>query len=187
MDIMTHDTNQHRVGPNYNTKKRSSERQRVWSFTLNNHTEEDLTQWHNNILKYKIIKFRIQEEIGEECKTPHIHGIIYFTNAIRFNTVIKLFGHNKAQWKYLKTKLDIIKWDKYCRKKKTATGKIWEKIAEATPKTVKLTPEEINELLKKRAIEEDDSDYSEYDLDLEYKTDANESISVCNSHSVTWK
>ncbi len=180
---MTHDTYRHRSGPNYNTKKRSSERKRVWSFTLNNHTEEDLTHWHNSILKYKIIKFRIQEEIGEECKTPHIHGIIHFANAVVFNTVVKLFGHNKAQWKYLKTKLDILKWDKYCRKKKTATGKVWEKLAEPAPK--KLTAEDINDLLLKMAIENDDSDYSEYDKDLEYKADS--TASVCNSHSVAWK
>ncbi len=121
-----------------NTKNLSVPRVRTWAFTLNNHTDDEVTQWHNDILKFKIIKFRMQEEIGEN-KTPHIQGAVTFKNPVRFKTVKNLLP--RAHWE---PAIDTKSLYKYCRKKESATGLAWEweKVKEIT--THGLSPVEIN-------------------------------------------
>lgn len=122
-----------------NTSNLSVPRVRTWAFTLNNHTDNEVTQWHNDILKYKIQKFRMQEEIGEN-KTPHIQGAVTFKNPVRFKTVKKLLP--RAHWEPAK---DTKALYKYCRKKASATGLAWEWEREKERKTHGLSPIEINE------------------------------------------
>ncbi len=95
-------------------------RKRVWGFTLNNWTEKEMTHWHNNISKYKIIKYRIQSEIGEQ-KTPHLQGAVTFKNAVRFSTLKKLLP--RANWYIANNPKALYA---YCNKEETATGEVWE-------------------------------------------------------------
>lgn len=82
----TGDTGNTLVSPN-KTKKRI--RARGWCMTLNNYSDNELTQLHNIFIK-KDWKYIIGEEIGEEKKTPHLQIYIKAKNPISFNTLKKL-------------------------------------------------------------------------------------------------
>lgn len=77
-----------------NTKPPPNTRSRKWCFTLNNYTDENLTQ----ILKYieasTDTQYIIGKEVGEE-KTPHLQGFISFKFQKSFQNVKKGLG-NKA-------------------------------------------------------------------------------------------
>ncbi len=109
-------------------------RKRVWGFTLNNWTKDEMTHWHKHIFKYKIIKFRIQVEIGEK-KTEHLQGAVTFKNAVRFSTLKKLLP--RANW-YIANNPEALY--KYCSKKETSTGEAWQW---ELPKKKELTDEEL--------------------------------------------
>lgn len=68
------------------------DKSRAWVFTWNNYEEENKT----NILKLPIENTQVKyvgfgEEIGESG-TPHLQGLIYFHNRVRFNSVKKVLN-----------------------------------------------------------------------------------------------
>ncbi len=114
------------------------QRKRVWGFTLNNWTKDEVAHWHKHFLKYKITKFRFQVEIGEKNKTPHLQGAVTFKNPVRFKTLKELLP--RANW-YLAD--NPKKLYEYCHKKDTATGEAWEWELKR-PTLIRYTKDELN-------------------------------------------
>lgn len=67
-------------------------RSRKWSFTLNNFTEEEITQLHSTFQNCKII---FGEETGESG-TPHLQGYLEFTDAKTMTSVKKILGTDRV-------------------------------------------------------------------------------------------
>lgn len=105
-------TQRHSVAqsPNGNTTKRI--RARVWSITINNPTEEDMTQWHS--LLNTCDKYIWQKEMGES-KTPHIQGHIVFKNPMSLTSLKKDLPRAHIE----KTR-NIKASEEYCQKLNTA-------------------------------------------------------------------
>jgi len=84
-----------------------------WCFTINNYdlnNVEHLEQKFNNICK----KFVFQQEIGEECGTPHIQGCCWFSKRKRLSELKKI--HPTAHWERCKSwKHSVL----YCSKQDT--------------------------------------------------------------------
>ncbi len=108
---------QHKSG---DSNSKLSPRQRHWCFTLNNWTENDVAQWHNQIMELKMKKFYFQAEIGKENKTPHLQGVVSFINPQRLYTLNRLLP--RAHWSVCR---NIKASYKYCMKEDTATGEAW--------------------------------------------------------------
>jgi len=101
--------------------KDTRNRRRIWAWTLNNYTEEDICMLSHNIWNNCPVNLYVfQEEVGEQG-TPHLQGIVQFVNQVSFST-LKEF-HNKIRWEYNKKKLPAN--IKYCSKEKTRTGEIY--------------------------------------------------------------
>lgn len=84
-----------------------NKRNRNWCFTLNNYTpveEEEIQALESRYLTYG-------HEIGESG-TPHLQGTIVFANAVRFNTVKRLFPVRV----HLEPCIDLHKSITYCQK-----------------------------------------------------------------------
>ncbi len=115
-------------------------RNRVWVFTLNNYTENDikylLTQFTHAFL------YAFQEELGN-LGTPHLQGIVKWKNAKSFKSMRKLLS--KAHWEPCKNlKASIL----YCLKEKTRNGRSWKKNTEKyIAKTVQTKALEFDEWL----------------------------------------
>lgn len=60
------------------TSVSKSLKKRNWFLTINNYNQQEIDMLNNIDCKYIIW----QKEIGEECKTPHIHATIIFKNAV---------------------------------------------------------------------------------------------------------
>lgn len=107
--------------PEGNTRPRLSA-SKNWCFTYNNYTEDILAPLNDLFLKHSEI-FVYQEEIGEECGTPHLQGQVVFKSKLR---PIETFGKltNKISWR--KTK-DLHASIKYCCKveSRKENGRIW--------------------------------------------------------------
>lgn len=99
-----------------NTNLDPSTRSRYWCFTLNNYTEEDIT--NITILRCDYV---FQEEKGENG-TPHLQGILMFKNACSFRSVKKKIP--RAHIERCKNKLASIK---YCSKPDTRVGEIYHR------------------------------------------------------------
>ena len=97
-------------------------RRTSWGFTLNNYKEIDGDQLVVTFMKMSTIKFAFQEEIGEEKKTPHLQGCVFFGNKIEFSTMKKI--DDRISWFYVDYPRSAIK---YCLKSKTRKpgGKQW--------------------------------------------------------------
>jgi len=87
---------------------------RGWTFTLNNYTPEDV----KNIEGFEC-QFLFQEETGESG-TKHLQGMLYFKNAVSFNSIRNLLP--RAHIEKMKNKIASIK---YCSKEDTRSGKIY--------------------------------------------------------------
>jgi len=83
---------------------------RKWVFTLNNYSEEDITQLHSDFLKYGK-KFICEKEIGESG-TPHLQGYVMFKNSRNLETLKKV--NKKVHWGIAKGNVEQNK--KYCSK-----------------------------------------------------------------------
>lgn len=87
---------------------------KYWTFTLNNHTEEEF-----NILKEQIclhcLDYRVQEELSES-KTLHLQGYIQAKNRIR---PMETFTNKDIHWEKARSPVHA---RAYCCKEDTATG-----------------------------------------------------------------
>lgn len=90
-------------------------RARHWCFTLNNHTEAEITH-----LTQELGVYLFQEEIGKEG-TPHLQGVCSFDNARVLAGMKKV--NERAHWEPCK---DLAASIKYCSKAETRTGRLWE-------------------------------------------------------------
>ncbi len=97
-------------------------KRRSYRFTLNNYTEKEAAHLEQAFLEIGINKFCFQEEIGEEKKTPHLQGCVFFKNAISFNTMKRI--NNRINWARLDYPKSAIK---YCLKSRTRKpdGRQW--------------------------------------------------------------
>lgn len=105
-------------GKSGNTKQISPSKH--WCFTVNNHTNDDITDILEVSSSDSSIKHLFQEETGENG-TPHLQGLISFSRKVRPKGLFK----NKAiHWEKCR---DLRASIRYCQKKDTRTGKIWNK------------------------------------------------------------
>ena len=95
-----------------NTRNRS----RAWCFTFNNYSDDDivgLTQlWQDE-------RYVFQEETGEEG-TSHLQGVVYYKNAVSFNSMKSI--SRSVHWERCR---DVLKSVAYCSKEETRTGRIY--------------------------------------------------------------
>ncbi len=92
-----------------------------FGFTLNNHTEEEVTQLltiYSDLCK----DFAVQEEIGKKNGTPHLQGYICFQNNKTLMAVIKLLPRRCSKVQWLKKPLAM---KTYCLKSDTHYGRRW--------------------------------------------------------------
>lgn len=132
---MAQDTNGTKANLNRNTKTQKRVRFRNWVFTLNNYTASDigtLTQPNNE----NIYKYIFQEETGESG-TPHLQGLLCYTNPVGFSALKKLIP--KAHVEPCKNKNASIQ---YCSKEETRTGEIYNNL-KTLKKKIKNKEEEI--------------------------------------------
>jgi len=64
-----------------------SSAKKYWCFTLNNYSRQDII---NICYSLKEEKYVFGEEIGEECKTPHLQGHVEFTKRKRLTALKKI-------------------------------------------------------------------------------------------------
>lgn len=95
---------------NTSTKSLSTIKSRKWCFTINNYTDEMLTQLHNTF-KDKKWTYIIGKEIGEKG-TKHLQGYLEAKNAIRFDTLKGIMPCAHIE----KTKGTLEQNKKYCSK-----------------------------------------------------------------------
>jgi len=108
---------------NGNTNDRAQEktrnRSRIWSWTLNNYTEDDIVELSHNIWNNcPINKYVFQEEMG---KTKHLQGVTQFENQVSFSS-LKEFN-NRIHWS--KSRKGLKANIKYCSKESTRNGRIF--------------------------------------------------------------
>lgn len=104
--------------PNGNTTRII--RARVWQITINNYTEEDMTQLHS--ICEKCEKYIWQEEIGVEEKTPHIQGHLVFKNARTLKSM-----KNALPRAHIEKVRNIKASEEYCKKFDTRAGETHSK------------------------------------------------------------
>lgn len=119
--LLTHpDT---RVNGNTNiVDPKPAPRFRAWVFTLNNHSDTEVRDLLAYLRKHTKNKFCIQEEIGEEEKTPHLQGVIHFKHPRTFDSMKKRLPRAHLQ--------PCRDWEAsiaYCRKPTFAGAKRWER------------------------------------------------------------
>ena len=83
---------------------------RKWVFTLNNYSDENITQLHNEFLE-KGNKFICEKEIGESG-TPHLQGFVMWKNSRNLSTLAKI--NKKIHWE--RAKGSVLQNKKYCSK-----------------------------------------------------------------------
>lgn len=105
----------HKIMASRNTESRA----RCWSFTLNNHTDEDVAQLHTSVFP-QCDKYVVQEEVGEGG-TPHLQGFLHFKSGRTFTTVKKLLPSA-----HIEVARNRYAAAKYCEKTETSTGRRWK-------------------------------------------------------------
>lgn len=100
-----------------NTKDRT--RSRVWSFTLNNYSEDEIKNIQSLDCQYTF-----QEEKGE-MGTPHLQGMLCFKNPQEFKRVKNLIP--RAHLEIARKKNALFK---YCMKEDTRNGAIYTNMEE---------------------------------------------------------
>ncbi len=90
---------------------------RNWVFTLNNYTQKDIGTFFDTKFNLNLKQFCFQEEKGENG-TPHLQGVLAYTNAISFNTVKKISPN--SHWEICR---NLKKALQYCSKADTRNGK----------------------------------------------------------------
>lgn len=83
------------LGYHETTKKEDNFRARKMKMTLNNYLDSDFSAIIN-YMKLNCSAWMICKEIGEECKTPHIHGYFEFKNQVWRDSIKKII--NKQFW-----------------------------------------------------------------------------------------
>lgn len=93
-------------------------RARIWFFTLNNYTAEDIVSLSHNIWgdNTKIKLYVFQKEIGQNG-TKHLQGVVQFMNQTSFSTLKAI--NSRAHWQKTKGLINSIK---YCSKEDTRDG-----------------------------------------------------------------
>lgn len=86
----------------------STTKARNWVFTLNNYADEDIEAIASNGARYVIIG----KEVGRNG-TPHLQGIIQFTEQLRRSALAKLPGFGRC---YLAPARDVDRSIAYCKK-----------------------------------------------------------------------
>lgn len=138
---MAHVAHKMRIGNTNNPQKKSyrkkkvqRQRARTWLFTLNNPTKKLVAQLalKKHPFSGDIIKYLIQEEVGEEG-TPHLQGAIQWKSTIEFSTVKSYLP--TAHWE---TSRSVYSSFYYCGKLDTRSGQIFmlgdvEKYVEKEP------------------------------------------------------
>ncbi len=94
-------------------------RYRCWCFTLNNPSEEEVTQLLT-VFEKLCADFAAQEELGVRNKTPHIQGYLYFKNNKTHSAVQKLIPRG-----YIRKARKAIAARQYCLKADTRNGRQW--------------------------------------------------------------
>ncbi len=94
-------------------------RSRNWFLTWNNYSADSI----GILLKLSGVKrYCIQEEVGKDG-TPHLQGVIVFSDAVRFSTLNSMCD-KKCWWSKCKS---VGAAKTYCSKVATASGKRWVK------------------------------------------------------------
>ena len=89
---------------------------RAYCFTINNYDHITVDQLIAFFKAKKSLKrYMFQEEIGEECGTPHLQGVVEFESQISFNA-IRACTTQKGHWEKAR---DILKSYWYCCKDAT--------------------------------------------------------------------
>lgn len=116
---------------------------RVWQFTLNNYTSEQVKKLTEG--KYEYL---FQEETGESG-TPHLQGMLRFKNPRSFASIKKLLP--KAHIEPGKSLVALVR---YCSKDETRTGEIYSNFTYQkyldTVTQEKMTPEKVLELIEEK-------------------------------------
>lgn len=68
----------------------TDKRSRKWCMTINNYSDDELTQIHS-MFEEKALHYIIGKEIGEEEKTKHLQIFIQYKSARRFSSMKKTF------------------------------------------------------------------------------------------------
>lgn len=111
--------------------KKQVNKAKNWFFTFNNYTPEDIVLIVPTFDKY-CEKYLFQEEVGEECGTPHLQGGIWLKEKMR-PTELKL--SKKINWRLMKKELETMI---YCSKEKTRNGAIYKSKNMILPKPLKV-------------------------------------------------
>ena len=121
---------------------------RKWKININNYTDDDIDLFRLLAQSHKENRFAYQFEVGEECGTPHLEGIILLKNARTFSAMKKklprahievMKGTIEQAFKYvtkLKTRIDgpwtnMLKYQKFIEREPygcldDATLKDWQ-------------------------------------------------------------
>lgn len=105
-----------------NTQARNT-KSRAWVFTLNNYTDQDITEVKQNLTD--CVDFVVGREVGTNG-TPHLQGVMKWKNARHFAAVQKMFN-SRAHWEQCKN------WNasvNYCKKENNYICKNEEKTLE---------------------------------------------------------
>lgn len=94
-----------------------------WKFTLNNYTPEDVVALVG-CFEEKCHIYVFQEEIGEECGTPHLQGVCTFYKALR---PFSLLLSDRIHWKKADNPKQMADLYNYCCKESTRSGKTYLK------------------------------------------------------------
>ena len=99
-------------------KPESQSRAKNWFITLNNYNDDDILflrgLTENKSVKHKCVYVLFGREVCPTTGTKHIHAVLYFTERIRFNQVVKdVFGHNRC---HIEVAKDLNRLDKYIKK-----------------------------------------------------------------------
>jgi hypothetical protein len=147
---------------NGNTIVSARNRRRIWFWTLNNYTDEDIVSLSHNIWNNcPINKYVFQEEIGGNG-TKHLQGVTQFENQVSFST-LKEFN-DRVHWE--KDKMGLKACIKYCSKEDTRNGKLYtygdvEKMLWKDKPKNTMTSAEIWEDMRRQSIADiETNDYS---------------------------
>lgn len=126
---------------NTNSSSKQPSPAKNWCFTFNNYTEEDIKalieKFSSN--SSKIHQYLFEEEVGEECKTPHLQGFIVFTTKGRWSQ-LKL--SKKISWRRMNG--SVAQNIEYCSKdhrEDKTKWRLWKSANVCVPKPLKIITE----------------------------------------------
>lgn len=73
-------------GNTYSPRESSKKRCRKWCFTLNNYTEDEMSQCLMRLKGVGVKDHIVAQEVGKDG-TPHLQGYVEFKNQVRFDTL----------------------------------------------------------------------------------------------------